>query len=316
MQNRLEESGYYGIPKNMDYDGINSLDQLCTTIDRAADDVYGCKAMKKIYYLQYQYMPFFTASLAILFYLPYIFFKTINTDLISLKDTMKKDDVSVDDIFKSYFDYKVNNRRRMKCRIIVNVLVKILYLLANIAAFVACDSLLNGNFRTYGIEFAKWTRLENFEAHDHSLKVRAEPKPGNVLLPPVGFCDIHEASRDVRNTHINKHKFICEISPHILYQYVMLVFWFLLVVGIVICICGLLSALFGHFMTILCFLNSQEPARKMYSVLTFREIDYLEYIRRKNMPIYGELLKKLKDSRLRETYEKKNKHDYLNQEAV
>ena len=85
--------------------------------------------------------------------------------------------------------------------------------------------------------------------------------------------------------------------------------------GIVICICGLLSALLGHFMTILCFLNSQEPTRKMYSALTFREIDYLEYIRRKDMPIYGELLRKLKDSRLRETYEKKNKYDYLNQET-
>jgi len=297
MKDRLSESGYYGIPKNMDYDGINPLGQLCTTVDRGAESVYGCKPMEKLYYLQYQYMPFFTASLAIFFYLPYIIFKTVNTDLISLKDVLKKDETTVDDLIKSFFNSRINNRRRLRYRVAMNIIVKILYLLANIAAFVACDSLLNGDFSSYGLNYSRWAQLDNGEAHAHNLKVRSEAKPGNVLLPPMGFCDIHEASRDVRNTFINRHKFICEISPHVLYQYVMVVLWFLLVVGIVVSICGLLSALFGHLVTVVCFMGAQEPARNMYRVLTLREIDYLEYIRRKDMPKYGEILTKLRDER-------------------
>ena len=35
----------------------------------------------------------------------------------------------------------------------------------------------------------------------------------------------------------------------------------------------------------------------MYRVITLREIDYLEYVRRSNMPVYVELLRKIRISR-------------------
>jgi len=35
----------------------------------------------------------------------------------------------------------------------------------------------------------------------------------------------------------------------------------------------------------------------MYQVLTLRECEYLEYIRRKNMPLYGAVIHKLKEER-------------------
>ena len=35
----------------------------------------------------------------------------------------------------------------------------------------------------------------------------------------------------------------------------------------------------------------------MYQVLTLRECEYLEYIRRKNMPLYGNVIQKLKEER-------------------
>jgi len=297
MRDRLDESGYYGIPKNMDYDGINPLGQLCSTVDRALDKVTECRPMQRLYYLQYQYMPFFTASLAFFFYLPYILFKTVNFDIISLRDEIKDGEMSADKIFTSYFDRIVNNRRRMRYKSILNIIIKLMYLIANVLAFEACDSILHGDFRSYGTEFAKWVKYENFERHDHNLKVRAVPKPGNILLPPMGFCDIHEASRDVRNTHINTHRFICEISPHVLYQYVMLVFWFLLVIGIVISILGFFQHIMVHIASYI-QMNRHDPTGKLYRVLTLREIDYLDILRLKSTSQYGTVLKKIREDRL------------------
>ena len=35
----------------------------------------------------------------------------------------------------------------------------------------------------------------------------------------------------------------------------------------------------------------------MYKVLTLRECEYLEFLREKHMPLYGEVIRKLKDKR-------------------
>ena len=53
-----------------------------------------CQPMKKLYYLQYQYMPFFVASMAVLLYMPYVLFRIINTDMVSLRTTLGKGNVS------------------------------------------------------------------------------------------------------------------------------------------------------------------------------------------------------------------------------
>ena len=297
MIGRLKESGYYGIPRNMDYDGINSLGQLCSTENRALDKVPGCKPMTKLYYLQYQYMPFFMAALALTFYIPYLVFRVSNNDLISLKDTMKGENVDPDDIVKNYFNYRVNSKVRMKFRVLMNIIVKIMYVIANVVTLMATDFILHGHYINYGVQFTKWTKLDNDLGHDHDLKIRSMPKPGNVLLPPMGFCDLHEATRDIRNTFINKHKFICEISPHVLYQYVLVLLWYLLIIGIVISLLGLVLVLFGHLINFACFAAGGDPAKKMFKVLTLRELDYLEYIRKKNIPVYGEVIRKLREER-------------------
>ena len=39
----------------------------------------------RMYFTQYQYMPFYIASLAILYYLPYVVFRAVNSDVIALK---------------------------------------------------------------------------------------------------------------------------------------------------------------------------------------------------------------------------------------
>ena len=297
MRHRLGESGYYGIPKNMDYDGINPLGQLCSTVDRALDTVSECRPMRRLYYLQFQYMPFFTASLAFFFYFPYILFKTVNFDVINLNESIKEDDITTEKIFNSYFDRIVNSRRSMRYKSLMNIGIKLLYIMANVLAFKACDSTLHGNFRGYGTEFIKWASLKNYEAHDHDLKVRVQPKPANVLLPPMGFCDIHEASRDVRSTHVNTHRFICEISPHIMYQYVMLLFWFLLVAGMVVSILGFLQHVAVHLASYM-KMNRHDETGKLYSVLTLREIDYLDILSSKSTKQYDKILEKIREERL------------------
>ena len=90
MRFHIDKSGYYGIPQRVDFDGINRVtDKLCLTKDfiHTQSD---CVPMTKIYYLHYQWMPVYMASLGILFYLPYIAFRIVNADLINLKVGFQK----------------------------------------------------------------------------------------------------------------------------------------------------------------------------------------------------------------------------------
>lgn len=48
--------------------------------------------------------------------------------------------------------------------------------------------------------------------------------------------------------------------------------------------------MFGH--------SNPYKFRALYNALTTREVDYLEYIRRKNLPLYSEVLIKLREKRL------------------
>lgn len=90
---------------------------------------------------------------------------------------------------------------------------------------------------------------------------RNYPKPGNELLPTFGFCEVFETAKDVLNTKINRHKIVCELSQHILYQYVFIILWFAMVFGIVVSVIGLLVQIIGHLVTVLCFQKAGNHAR-------------------------------------------------------
>lgn len=177
----------------------------------------------------------------------------------------------------------------------MNVVVKGTYIAVSMMAYLCTDSLLLGNFRNYGVEWIRWSNFDHSRAFD--FFVGNEPKPGNVLLPSFGFCEIQEASMDIQHVFFNKNKFICEISPNILYQYVLVVLWFVIVTSIAISIAGLIINLTGHVITLACFLKDGSPAKKVYKHLSLRECEYLTFIRRKNIPLYGEVLVKLNQMR-------------------
>merc|ERR1712151_993832 len=102
--------------------------------------------MKKQFYLQYQYMPFLIATFAMLYYLPYLIFKVVNTDLVSLKNDIKLGTATADGLVNSYFNEQINSRRRMRYRVGMMVAIRFLYLLANLVVLLSLNSILLGNY--------------------------------------------------------------------------------------------------------------------------------------------------------------------------
>ena len=69
-------------------DGVEEDDKnvFCRQISRVTEiRNTHCRPLTKIYYVQYQYFPFYIASLAIAFYIPYLIFGVINGDMMNLK---------------------------------------------------------------------------------------------------------------------------------------------------------------------------------------------------------------------------------------
>lgn len=117
-----------------------------------------------------------------------------------------------------------------------------------------------------------------------------------MLLPSMGLCDIEEATSDIQTTFINQNTFICEISPNILYQYVLIVLWFLFVISIAISGLGFVYTISEYIYHLTCF--GKASARKtIYRHITLRETEYLSFIKKKNMVLYGQILRKLKQQR-------------------
>ena len=112
----------------------------------------------------------------------------------------------------------------------------------------------------------------------------------------MGFCDIQEASYDRLTTYHNQNRVLCEISPNILYQYVLMVLWFFFVASISVSICGLVSYIGGHLYRVI-FFSKASPKGTLYKFLSLREIEYLQFIKKKNMVVYGDVLRKLKQHR-------------------
>lgn len=89
-----DDIGYYGIPRDIKLTGINPIDKsLCKPGEK---NIYGkrishssCRPMKKRFFIQYQYITFFFILMGALYYAPYTYFKMVNTDIASLKTTIK-----------------------------------------------------------------------------------------------------------------------------------------------------------------------------------------------------------------------------------
>ena len=81
--------GYYGIPRDINNDGMYEDGTVCATTDSSHRRNENCRPMEKTFYLQYQYMTFVLAALAVFYYAPYAIFRYINTDVVSLKGSIE-----------------------------------------------------------------------------------------------------------------------------------------------------------------------------------------------------------------------------------
>jgi len=288
--------GHYGFSNNLMNDGMFPDGTMCN-VEKNGEK---CKALTKTFYLHYQWFPFYVALLALLYYLPYIFFRLVNNDMITLKDSLKSIEINPEDIIKNYFNYQINPTFKMNLRVFGNVLIKLSYLAVNVIAFVATDQLLHGEFKNYGSEWVKWSRLGQEEAYDYTMQ-RKLIRPGEILLPTFALCDVFEYASDVKYQKVNEHRFVCEISQNVLYHYVLMILWFAFIVGMIVSCLGFLIFLMDHVITAMCLwaaMGVGNQTKRVYHILTLRECEYLEFIRRKNMLVYGHVIRALKVERL------------------
>jgi len=293
------QMGYYGIPRKLDHDGLNRDGKFCETHPkqgfdkktlpppcRAGENGACCSPMKRVFFLQFQYMVFLIALLALLYYAPYIMFKMVNQDLISLMENYESS--TAEKILNSYFNRDINSAKKQRMRVIGTIGVKIAYIISNIAAFYILDGVLNGKYTSFGSDWIKWSKKSNEDQYNYMT--RSEPKPANVLLPSFGICEIFEQVGTVRQLHEDRARLVCELNNFVLYQYVFLITWFAQIGGLIISVIGLLVQLVDHVLTMTCFMKQGTPeANFVLKRLTFREFEYLEFIRKKNLALYNEL---------------------------
>lgn len=112
----------------------------------------------------------------------------------------------------------------------------------------------------------------------------------------MGICQLEESAKHEIQGSKNSHTVLCELSTHILYQYVLLVLWFFFCCGIAISILGLILMLLQQVVRLWSFVRGTAKS-VIYRTITMREIEYLEYIKKKDLVMYGEVLRKLKQQR-------------------
>jgi len=105
LSHRNDEIAYFGITKDIDQDGMYE-GKLCKTIKRP-ENIRNehCVPMKKTFFQQYQYMPFLLGAVAFLFYLPYMFHKVANHDLVRLKRETEKEEPDPSLIYRVFFKH-------------------------------------------------------------------------------------------------------------------------------------------------------------------------------------------------------------------
>ncbi|XP_066915800.1 innexin shaking-B-like [Clytia hemisphaerica] len=307
MHARLNESAYYGIPEYTGYDGVMKSGErhLCSTIGRAGGNNEECTPMTKRYITQYQWLPLYILVLAVLYYLPYVVYKAVNTDMIALVNSVDgANNKDVEKIANNYFNYQINSKLKMRIIVWANVAVKVLFILTNITGFLLTDKMMDGKFRTYGTDsMAHNTNLPNRNSTDFSyIDQYVIARPGDYLLPTVGICEFHEALTDKRGIYIDKHKVICEISENRRYQIYFIILWLFMFSGILISSFGLLltvlklvkSLLWVHLSS---YFGENPLSNKFTTQLTLRELQYLDKMEDMDLTMYGELLRELSQNK-------------------
>ncbi|XP_066934575.1 innexin inx3-like [Clytia hemisphaerica] len=300
LANHMSESSYYGIPTDLRNDGYLESDeshlcQITTLAERfnsRKKDHKHCKPMVKEYFTQYQWMPFCVSFLGFLFYFPYMIFRIANTDMINLKHNLRQQ-VTAKQLVDSYFNHEINSITRNRVRTVANYIVKVLYIMSGVFGLTFLDWLTNYRFMSYGPEWINFAR--NSSSVKRDFKLRTQPTPGNRFLPNFAMCNLDDLRVDTTKSYSLSVTVVCEVSSHILFQYTFVVFWILIVSCICSSILGLIIHIFKHFYLLMKLRNSMDT-KVFYRYIDLRGLEYLDFIRARDLTMYSEVLKLLNES--------------------
>jgi len=195
---------------------------------------------------------------------------------------------------QNYFNHSINSVPKMRMRILMNVIIKLLYVLVNVVSFFVLNNSLDTTFLSYGVSWMSWTRLNSTAQLE--FESRDSPTPANRMLPSFGICDIGDTRKDVLTVYQNSVSMVCEISSHVLYHYLFLILWFVLVLSVVVSVVGVILNVLGHINNMK-FSRDRASSKTIYQFLTVRECEYLEFIRRRNLALYGTVITKLRHTK-------------------
>ena len=100
----------------------------------------------------------------------------VNYDVIQLKTDCQKD-VKAEQIVSAYFIRKTSSPYKIAYEIMMNIVVKLSFILANFLSLLASNNVLNGGLMGYGMKWIKWDKQNNTMQYDY-MGLRDEPKPG------------------------------------------------------------------------------------------------------------------------------------------
>ncbi|XP_065655481.1 innexin inx3 isoform X2 [Hydra vulgaris] len=284
---KKNEVAYFGIPKDMDLDGTLTSGELCSTSGKLGTKNEKCIPMEKRFILQYQWMPFLIGALSALYYIPYLLHGAVNRDIKSLLEVLKSDKPNAVQVCRTYFNRRANPYKKMFLRSLLNIIVKILYIVVNFITLFGLNNVLFGKFNTYGQSLIKWSTQYSSQDYDYMGTVN-DPTPGNLILPPFGYCELYESSKDIKHSTANSYKFICELSQNILYQYCFIILWFSIVLGIIVSFVGLLI-LIVRYVTGMFKKQERNMFGEVIKSLSLREAEYMEIILKKRPDVYKEV---------------------------
>ena len=110
-----------------------------------------------LFVFQYQWMPFYVCTMALMYYVPYLFFNAVNRDTFTLKEDLKKEDAQEEQIIRGYFTEhcKYRKKGRYTVRQTLNIAIKLSYVGVNAVALTGTDVPFEKKFLVYGIQWIK-----------------------------------------------------------------------------------------------------------------------------------------------------------------
>ena len=99
---------------------------------------------------------------------------------------------------------------------LIHVMIEVCYVIVYVITFKACEKI----FTSFS------------QRHIHRV------------FPIVGMCMIHEKKRDILVSTTNKHVHLCEMLPHVIYGYCLMIVWSVVISNMIVSSIGVLGSAF------------------------------------------------------------------------